>query len=121
MAGRSLSGDWGIWGGGGAIFTGELVLGPGSPLAIGRVAAPQEGCGPAPRRLTCPHGLPSCMSFINPEKAGRGELDADEAVLASRLLRRADVEILPTRPADGRLADSVLSMRKAVSLQRRFP
>lgn len=119
----------------------------------------------------CPLASPDLLvaecSNVLWKKARRGELDADEAVLASRLLRRADVEILPTRhlwdkatrlaidldqPAydciylalalengwqfitaderfrrkltrhdDGRLADSVLSMRKAVSLQRRFP
>lgn len=121
-------------------------------------------------RRACPLSSPDLLvaecSNVLWKKVRRREIDADEAVLASRLLQRAEVEILPTRHlwdkatrlaieldqpaydciylalalengwrlvsaderfmrklgqmADGRLSDSVLSMRQAISLQRRL-
>ena len=116
--------------------------------------------------LSSPDLLVAECSNILWKKVRRQELDADGAVLASRLLQRAEVEILPTRHlwdkatrlaidldhpaddcmylalalgngwrfvtaddrfmrklgqvADGRLSESTLSMRQAVSLQKRL-
>lgn len=41
--------------------------------------------------------MPECVNILW-KKVGRGELSRDEAVLASRLLARADIDLMPMRP-----------------------
>jgi predicted nucleic acid-binding protein len=49
-------------------------------------------------KLIAPDLLAAECANILWKKARRGELSADEAILAAKLLQRVDLEFLPTRP-----------------------